>query len=362
MNQQISKVVWEKLQQLRIEKIKCEVHIRKLTKKVSEMTKSTENIDTRDEAIALELKQVEREMAILSKRKTRNAKDFEVITLLHQGQNELLSTDLSFLSKFTPAPPKKFAAMHKTEKELLMHKRYPPLSVDMSEGILIETEKIFKLNEQIKAVGAEKVKALNKIKHFRKSINFMTWEDKYMSARLQDLGEFYTDLLLLRVEKSTLQAMQNGGGSSAAHDSKSNADDAAAKFEKREDKTKQAFSVKEQRQIVSNTKLAQQIQDRRNENEKLREQLTQLESNIKIREAIYRARVPGGGNGGNEDSAVAARMKKVTMRRRLVDLARVQTEEIEFLRGELDRLRQRTFPSFAHAAKHRLQLPPDEII
>jgi len=59
---------------------------------------------------------------------------------------------------------------------------------------------------------------------------------------------------------------------------------------------------------------------------------------------------------------MAARMKKVTMRRRLVDLARVQTEEIDFLRGELDRLRQRTFPSFAHAAKHRLQLPPDEII
>ena len=29
---------------------------------------------------------------------------------------------------------------------------------------------------------------------------------------------------------------------------------------------------------------------------------------------------------------------------------------------ELDRLRQRSFPSFAHAARNRLAVPPDEII
>lgn len=255
----VSKNVWEKLQQLRIDKIKCEVHIRKLTKKVNEMTKSTENIDTRDDAIALELKHVEHDMAILSKRRLRNAKDFEVITQLHQGQNELLSTDLSFLSKFTPAPPKKVSQMEKSEKESMMHKKYPPLSVDMSGGILIDTEKIKLLNESIKAVGAEKVKSLNKIKHFRKSINYMTWEDKYMSAKLQDGEEFYTDLLLLRVEKSTLQAMRIGGGGGSTNDKKNNVDDVAAKHERREDMTKQAFAVKEERQIASNMKLSQQV-------------------------------------------------------------------------------------------------------
>lgn len=55
-------------------------------------------------------------------------------------------------------------------------------------------------------------------------------------------------------------------------------------------------------------------------------------------------------------------MKRVTMRRRLIDLARLQTEEIDFLRQELDRLRQRTFPSFAHAARNRLAVPPDELL
>jgi hypothetical protein len=67
------------------------------------------------------------------------------------------------------------------------------------------------------------------------------------------------------------------------------------------------------------------------------------------------------GNGGNNASAQsAAKMKRITMRRRLVELARSQSDEIEFLKQELDRLRQRTFPSFAHAARARLANNPDE--
>ncbi|KAG1711478.1 hypothetical protein DVH05_008730 [Phytophthora capsici] len=37
------------------------------------------------------------------------------------------------------------------------------------------------------------------------------------------------------------------------------------------------------------------------------------------------------------------------VRRKLVDLAKAQTDEIEYLRLELDKMRRRTFPSFAQA-------------
>ena len=47
-------------------------------------------------------------------------------------------------------------------------------------------------------------KHMHRIKTFRKSINLLAWEDRYRSARLQDLEEFYTDLLLLRIEKVRL--------------------------------------------------------------------------------------------------------------------------------------------------------------
>lgn len=62
----------------------------------------------------------------------------------------------------------------------------------------------------------------------------------------------------------------------------------------------------------------------------------------------------------DDNKQAAWRMKRVTARRRIVDLARVQTGEIEVLKTELDRLRQRTFPSFAHAARSRLIHCPDE--
>ena len=38
----------------------------------------------------------------------------------------------------------------------------------------------------------------------------------------------------------------------------------------------------------------------------------------------------------------------------MLDSARSQAEEADFLRQELDRLRQRTFPSFVKAAKDRV--------
>jgi hypothetical protein len=43
---------------------------------------------------------------------------------------------------------------------------------------------------------------------------------------------------------------------------------------------------------------------------------------------------------------INTKMKKIMNRRRMVDIARAQAEEIDYLRQELDRMRQRTFPSF----------------
>ena len=53
-----------------------------------------------------------------------------------------------------------------------------------------------------------------------------------------------------------------------------------------------------------------------------------------------------GGSGGDPMTMAAAKMKKVVARRHMVDTARAQAEEIDYLRQELDKMRQRTFPSF----------------
>ena len=52
-------------------------------------------------------------------------------------------------------------------------------------------------------------------------------------------------------------------------------------------------------------------------------------------------------------------MKKIVLRRHLVDTARAQAEEIDFLRQELDKIRQKTFPSFIRAVKKRIPNPDE---
>ncbi|CAM9612531.1 unnamed protein product [Hapterophycus canaliculatus] len=90
------------------------------------------------------------------------------------------------------------------------------------------------------------------------------------------------------------------------------------------------------------------------ENRRVSGQLVQLATSVKVREAIYRSHMEASGGEINPAHQAAGRMKRITTRRRLVDLARAQTGEIEALKAELDRLRQRTFPSFAHAARNNL--------
>jgi hypothetical protein len=42
------------------------------------------------------------------------------------------------------------------------------------------------------------------------------------------------------------------------------------------------------------------------------------------------------------------KIKEIAHKRKLLDILKQQTEEMEVLRDELDRLRAKTFPSFAH--------------
>ena len=55
-----------------------------------------------------------------------------------------------------------------------------------------------------------------------------------------------------------------------------------------------------------------------------------------------------------DDSADATqRFADVHMKRKLQTLVGMQTQEIELLRDELDRLRRRTFPTFTHLEARR---------
>lgn len=102
-----------------------------------------------------------------------------------------------------------------------------------------------------------------------------------------------------------------------------------------------------------------QLNDKYSESQKLEAQQKSIAQRVVQLEAVNRTRT-------NQEGSIeraSKRMKGIVNRRKLIDLARAQTDEIDFLRQELDRIRQRTFPSFAHSRRAELARMgnPDEL-
>merc|ERR1712060_771942 len=113
---------------------------------------------------------------------------------------------------------------------------------------------------------------------------------------------------------------------------------------------------------------------RKAENAMLEKKLRELQQNVIQREHIRRLRAPQGGSanpasegqkprivggGGRiEENESVIRLaqtsfREVKTRQTLMDAAKRHTEEIDLLRKELDRLRQKTFPSFVQLHEDR---------
>ena len=113
--------------------------------------------------------------------------------------------------------------------------------------------------------------------------------------------------------------------------------------------------------INANNKLLKRLlKVRAAENVKLEERIENLRLQIDERANVLKSRNEA--RGEDADPAVTAmkRMKKVVTRRRLVDMASTQAIEISTLRQELEKMRDRTFPSFVKAFRTRIIAIPDD--
>jgi chromosome segregation ATPase len=302
--------VTEQLSQLRIQKINSENQLAVKSRELKAMQDQLFALEAQEKAVETQIADLEAEKAGLEDRIERYDVNLEVLVAVKQGQDEIVQD---------------------------------PVTTDYSDAMLVDRSVVEVTNEAIVKLGKEKVAILTKIKNFRKNINFMLWEHKFLEETANNLDEHYTDLHMLRVTKS-LQSFIKGGDT--ANKQKIEIEKAEAKLEH----MKVQHADKMHKLEKKMNKISHQTDDRASENDRLSEQIAQLRGNVEMRESIHRSRFESG-DGGEEDPAqqAAQRMRTITMRRKLIDLARAQTDEIEFLRQELDRLRQRTFPSFAHS-------------
>lgn len=227
-----------------------------------------------------------------------------------------------------------------------------------ADAQLVARSSVESLNDIIQLHGKDQVGILSKIKNFRKNINIMEWEHTYLAMQAVDMEERYTDIQLLRVTKD-LQELFHTGDTSERQQRE------IALLEKKMvhvGKNHQTNLIKIHQ---AQAKLARQLRDRQRENDGFQAQVQQLAMQVQIREDILASRrnaamrnAAGAHDGGSSENAT--RLNAITVRRKLVDLARSQTEEIEHLRLELDKMRRRTFPSFAQQQAAREYHPDSQ--
>ena len=105
--------------------------------------------------------------------------------------------------------------------------------------------------------------------------------------------------------------------------------------------------------------LRKQYVERNEENGMLEKKIRELKTQVAARRNVRQSRDDARGATSDSAGLTNKKMKKIVLRRHLVDTARAQAEEIDFLRQELDKIRQKTFPSFIRAVKKRLPNPDE---
>jgi hypothetical protein len=237
---------------------------------------------------------------------------------------------------------------------------------DYSDAVVIDKEVVESRNRRILHLGKEKVGTLDTTKEFRKKLNLIHWEHKMLSSQTSDLEERTKDVHMLRVTKG-LQSLLKGGEEGK---NKADADLLDRKLLHMETTTQQKEQALKKQYAMS----SQATKLRKMENNMLEKKLRELQQNVIQREHIRRLRAPQGGGGQAvgggqkprviggggriEENEGAVRMaatnfREVKTRQTLMDAAKKHTEEIDMLRKELDRLRQKTFPSFVQLHEDR---------
>lgn len=188
---------------------------------------------------------------------------------------------------------------------------------------------------------------MNMISEFKTKLKRVRYEKKRLDLEIKDFEERAKDVQLYRVTKQTQEIIQG------KHQKKDEED------KKRFEKQIKQLEENAQKRIktINDTKkkLRGEIRDKKLESDQLEIRARQLQTNVDQRRQIISLK---SNTMNDNDADPSKKIKEIAHKRKLLDIAKQQTEEIEVLRDELDRLRARTFPSFAHL--HNKPGYPDE--
>ncbi|KAH9600924.1 hypothetical protein LSM04_003029 [Trypanosoma melophagium] len=180
---------------------------------------------------------------------------------------------------------------------------------------------------------------MTKISQQRQAMKMCAWETENLQYCVGTLEMELRQLHTLRVTRQMQDIIHTGVASSC--------EDEVEKLNQRIEYVRHVMSkkIEERNRVIARLKL--QINDRNVENKLLDTEVQQMKSLVDDKKAVWSML----GEHNNEEDRLRRRMKELYENSELEELARSQQEELVRLKREIDRLRERTFPSFAVVSK-----------
>ena len=300
--------VWNRFCDLRRLKVNKDAQVKNLQHQIASMQAEVNALKSNQRIICESIAEVERARDELLQKKEEYELDTELFFNLQQG------------------------AVQVTES---------PVVTDMRQSVLCDRSIIENLNNIILAAGAQQIERLNEIKEFRRGINLLNWKAKVLDLEHSYYTLLTTEYQLRRVTKKDQEVIAAGGHSAKRKNE-------CSSLEKKMNFTKNTMENKIKEKKKEFNKCEQRMAEIEKSNVSLMEEIEKLEADVYSKQDIVNIR----GSVSVNDEKIQSTQKKmdaVVTRRKLVDLVDAQSQEITFLRNELDRLRRRTFPSFSIA-------------
>ncbi|XP_053407637.1 cilia- and flagella-associated protein 43-like isoform X4 [Mercenaria mercenaria] len=292
--------VWERLCMYRRQKVENENLLKLRAHILAEMQQFQQKRQEEDDQLKNDIDSIGEQLNKLRDDRTRFNLNLEVQLLLKQGQVEV-------------------------DAGSFIH--------DYKDSALIHRNVVEDLNGTIKQLGESKIASMVESKDFRKGIIQLEWEHKKMLMVIEDLQNKMKDVQFMKVTRE-IQLFLN----SPDYEGR-----------KSEEVGKLELTILQQKRIHEKTlddknkslrDLERTIKQKENDNEQLLKELEDLNVSVHERRHIEQVNADRRSDAGSEK-----RYQEIVQRRKLVDLAKAQAQEVAVLRAEVERLRMRTFPA-----------------
>eukprot|EP01063_Lacrimia_lanifica_P024109 TRINITY_DN32071_c0_g1_i1.p1 TRINITY_DN32071_c0_g1~~TRINITY_DN32071_c0_g1_i1.p1 ORF type:complete len:1620 (+),score=651.41 TRINITY_DN32071_c0_g1_i1:66-4862(+) len=305
--------IWRDFLDFRRERQEAEKEQKVLVDDLHELQRTNDRLTRESKAHASNLEEKERLLQEFKQQMVREGYNLDVLHTFKQGKIEV-------------------------EQEAVV--------TDYADAILINKDHIHELNVQIREHGKAKVDKMMEIMQFKKGIRYIEWENQVLSHEVKFCEMEHKHLHTLRVTKAVQEFIK--GGAENHHDIE------RERIMKKIDHVRTTMQNKIDEKKLQMQKIKRVIKEKQHENAELEAQVKNAKQLVSQREEIYNLQ-----STGLDSERNAKLMKNMRVTRKLEDVAKAQQEEMKLLKKEIDRLRERTFPSFAVVSK-RVVGNPDE--